>query len=69
MTDITQPVGKINPQTLSSAPIPVGTVLVDDPVALVDDSKALTGSATTPIPVLRVSVEGNAPKTGIHKQR
>ena len=66
MTDATQPVGNIRPQVLSSSPLPAETTLVDDPVALVDDPKVLTGSQTTQIGVLRATAKTNSPKGKIN---
>lgn len=69
MIDSTQPTGFIDKQTLKSSPIPISKTLVDDPVALVDDPVALVGSQTTPIAIIRVSVDSNAPKGFIHRRR
>lgn len=69
MIDPVQPIGSIKKQILSSMPISIGTTLVDDTVALVDDPNALTGSQTTQIPFLRVSADSNAPSASIHIRR
>lgn len=69
MTDQTQPVGSIKPQTLTSLPITGDNTLVDDPVALVDDPKALVGGQATQIDVLRASADTNAPVGSIKLSR
>jgi len=67
--DNTEPIGKIEPQILDSLPIPAGTTLVDDPVALVDDPNTLTGSQTTQIKALGETTDSNAPKVFIKMRR
>lgn len=69
MIDQTKPTGSIKPQVLSSAPIPISTTLVDDPVALVDDPNVLVGSQTTQIPILLTATQDNSPKGFIIRRR
>ena len=69
MTDNTLPVAKIQSQILSELPIGTGTVLVDDPIALVDDPHVLVGSQTTQVKELKASTNTNAPKGSIKQRR
>lgn len=68
-TDPTQPIGMINPQTLSNPPFPSQTTLMDDSTALMDDPTALFGANTTQIAVLLTTSSTNAPKVGIQYRR
>lgn len=69
MADGTIPIGKVDPQILTSTFITNATALVDDPVVLVDDPNTLTGSQTTVIAGMRVRATTNAPKATVIKRQ
>lgn len=69
MTDVIKTANRIREQALTNTPSIDITTLVDDPVRLVDDTTALTGSQVTPRADSHVYTKSNKPKSYIKQRR
>lgn len=69
MSDLSIPVGTINPQPLTVTFITPDNTLVDDTVRLVDDPVALIGSTVTPRADYTVQARQHLSHGWIHQRR
>lgn len=66
---IDKPAGRLRKQVHTTVPVVTDATLVDDTVALVDSTTALSGGQTTSIPVTRQSIVQTIPRASIRKRR